>query len=244
MPQQPNYNLHTYQAATTSGAQPKQQTSQEQKKALTAMTIDDNADRLFWQAVSGRTGPRTTEVPTMKKNTLQETNNHLTQITITNEFEAERHAETKAHSKHERKDTAAPPLFVLGITNTQRLTATTEQAVSILHYTLIIMKTDTIKILAKKPEYHKIIIDILKEKKVELHTYKPRQQRAYRAVIRNLHYSMQEKLVREEIERMEHKIRNLWNIRRRVAGNPLSLFFSDIEPAAENNEIYIEYHKT
>jgi galactokinase/mevalonate kinase-like predicted kinase len=135
-------------------------------------------------------------------------------------------------------------MFVAGITNTQRLTATVEQAVNRLNYTFIVIKTDTIKILAKKPEYHKIITDILKEKKVELHTHKPRQQRAYRAVIRNVHYSMQQKLVREEIESMEHTIGNIWNIRRRVAGNPLSLFFSDIEPAAENNEIYIEYHKT
>jgi hypothetical protein len=48
--------------------------------------------------------------------------------------------------------------------------------------------------------------------------------------------------VREDIERMGHKIINLWNIRHRVSGNPLSLFFLDIDPAANNSEIYhIEY---
>jgi hypothetical protein len=76
--------------------------------------------------------------------------------------------------------------------------------------------------------YQKTIIDILKEKKVEFHTYQPRQQRAYKVVIRNIHHSVQQELVREDIERMGHKIRNLWDIRHRVSGNPLSLFFLDI----------------
>jgi hypothetical protein len=49
---------------------------------------------------------------------------------------------------------------------------------------------------------------------------------------------VQQELVIEDIERMEHRIRNLWNIRHRVSGNSLSLFFLDIETAANNSEIY------
>jgi hypothetical protein len=35
---------------------------------------------------------------------------------------------------------------------------------------------------------------------------------------------MQQESVREEVERIEHKIRNVWNIRHRDSGYPLSLF--------------------
>jgi hypothetical protein len=55
-------------------------------------------------------------------------------------------------------------------------------------------------------------------------------------VIKNLHQLVQQVLVRVEIERMEHEIKNLWNIRHGVTGYPLSLFFSDIEPAASSNK--------
>lgn len=55
-------------------------------------------------------------------------------------------------------------MFVAGITNVQRLSATMEQVVNRLNYTSKII-IDTIKIIANKLEYHKIIIDILKEKK-------------------------------------------------------------------------------
>jgi hypothetical protein len=90
----------------------------------------------------------------------------------------------------------------------------------------------------KKFVYHKIIIDILKYKKVEFHKYQPRQKCACSLVIRNPHHSVQQELVRE-VESMGHKIRNLWNIRHRVTGNPFSLFFLDIvEPAANNSEMY------
>jgi hypothetical protein len=167
LPQQSNYTIHTSQAATTSRAQ--------FSEAEKSMDSDDNDDWLSWQAVSARgkkrTSPRTTKVPTMKKNRLQETNNHPPQITITNKFEALRHAETEGNIKHERKDTAPPPIFVPGITNIQRLTATIEQVVNRLNYTLKIINSDTIKIMTNKLEYHKAII---KQKKNSLALFRKR----------------------------------------------------------------------
>jgi hypothetical protein len=240
---QPNHTIHTSQAATTSRAPTPTADFSGTEESTDS---DDNDDRLSWQAVSrsGKrsAGPRATKVPTMKKNKLQQTNIHPTQITITNMYEAVRQAETEGNNKHERKDPASTPIFVAGITNIQRLTAAIEQAANRLNYALIIINSDAIKVMAKNSDYHKIITDILKEKKDEFHTYQPRQQRAYRVLIRNLHHSMQQKSVREEIESSEHKIRNLWNIRRRVTGYHLPLFFLDIELPANNIERYhIDY---
>jgi hypothetical protein len=120
-------------------------------EAEESMDSDDNDDWLSWQAVSRRgktrTDHRTTKVPTMKKNKLQETNSHPPQLTINNKFEALQHAETEGNTKHERKDPAPPPIFVPGITNMQRLTATIEQVVKRVNYTLKIINNDTIKII-------------------------------------------------------------------------------------------------
>jgi hypothetical protein len=77
--QQPNYAIHTSQAATTSRVPTKTAHFSEAEESADSV---DNDDRLFWQAFSGRgkksTGPRTTKVPTMKKNKLQETTAKLT----------------------------------------------------------------------------------------------------------------------------------------------------------------------
>jgi hypothetical protein len=84
LPQESNYAMQTFDAATTS--------TEPFSEAEESMDSDDNAGRLSWQAVRARgekrTRPRTTKVPTMKKNKLQETINHPPQITITNKFEA------------------------------------------------------------------------------------------------------------------------------------------------------------
>jgi hypothetical protein len=90
-------------------------------------------------------------------------------------------------------------------------------------------------------EYPKTTIDILKRKSLIPHI-PTRQQRAYRVVIINLHHSAQQELVRQDIERIRHKFRNVWNSRHRVTGDPLSLFFLNIEPAANNSEIYEVEH--
>jgi predicted transcriptional regulator len=51
----------------------------------------------------------------------------------------------------------------------QRLAAKIEQVVNRLNYTFKIINNDTIKIILNKLEYHKAIIDIIKEKKVKFH---------------------------------------------------------------------------
>jgi hypothetical protein len=67
LPQESNYAMETSHAATS--------------RAEESIDSDDNDDRLSWQAVNARgnkrTCPRTTKVPTMKKNKLQETITHL-----------------------------------------------------------------------------------------------------------------------------------------------------------------------
>jgi hypothetical protein len=94
-PQQPNYTIHTSQAATTCRAPAQTEDFSEAEESIESY---DNDDRLSWQAVRGRgkkrTGPRTTKLPTMKKNKPQETNKHPIEITITNTFEALRHTGT------------------------------------------------------------------------------------------------------------------------------------------------------
>jgi hypothetical protein len=66
----------------------------------------------------------------MKKNKLQETNDHPPQITITNKFEVQRQAVNEGDTKHERNDPAPPPIFVPENTNMQRLKATIEQVLN------------------------------------------------------------------------------------------------------------------
>jgi len=65
-----------------------------------------------------------------------------------------------------------------------------------------------------------------------------KQDRAYRVVIHNLHYSIPIDEIKEELQKKGHAIRNILNIRHRVNKHPLSMFYVDLEPKENNKEIY------
>jgi hypothetical protein len=52
-----------------------------------------------------------------------------------------------------------------------------------------------------------------------------------------LHDSVNTKEVENQLTQMGHKVRNVINGRHRVTKQPLNLFFVDLEPAGNNNEI-------
>jgi len=65
-----------------------------------------------------------------------------------------------------------------------------------------------------------------------------KQDRAYRLVIRNLHYSIPIDEIKEELQKKGHTVRNSFNIRHRVNRYPLSMFYVDLEAKENNKEIY------
>ncbi|PNF37846.1 hypothetical protein B7P43_G08372 [Cryptotermes secundus] len=70
------------------------------------------------------------------------------------------------------------------------------------------------------------------------HTYQFKEERAYRVVIKYLHYSVNTKEIDTQLTKMGHKVRNVINDRHRVTKQPLNIFFVDLEPASNNKDIY------
>jgi hypothetical protein len=64
-----------------------------------------------------------------------------------------------------------------------------------------------------------------------------RQERAYRIVIRNLHYSIPTAQITAELEKQGHKLGNILNVKHRIAKNH-SIFFIDLKPQENNKSIY------
>jgi hypothetical protein len=114
-------------------------------------------------------------------------------------------------------------IFVPGIRNMQRLTATVEQAVNRLNYN----NNQGPNKDNNKLEYYKSNNRHTKRDE----SWTPYIRTSYSVVIRNLHRSVQQELVREDTGRMRHKIINVCNIRHRVIGNSLSPFLA-VEQAA------------
>ncbi|KAL4098670.1 hypothetical protein QTP88_023222 [Uroleucon formosanum] len=91
-----------------------------------------------------------------------------------------------------------------------------------------------IKLTTNTPNAYRAIIKFLQENKAEFHTYQIKQERAFRVVIRNLHHSTDINNIKNELEDMGFKTRNINNVIQKQTKQKLPLFFVDLEPAPNN----------
>jgi hypothetical protein len=74
--------------------------------------------------------------------------------------------------------------------------------------------------------------------RAEFHTYKPKEEINYRVVLKNMHYSTNPDEMKTEIEKLGHKVANVWNITQYRTKLPLSMFFVHLKPAPTNKTIF------
>jgi hypothetical protein len=53
----------------------------------------------------------------------------------------------------------------------------------------------------------------LTAKGAEFHTFKPKEERNYRVVLKHMHYSVNPDDIKSEREKLGYKVANIWNIK-------------------------------
>jgi hypothetical protein len=82
----------------------------------------------------------------------------------------------------------------------------------------------------------------LAEKQMEFHTYKPKEERSCRVVLKNMHDSIAPANIKTEIEKLGHQVAKIWNITQYRTKLPLSMFYVELKPAPNNKDIFlVEY---
>jgi hypothetical protein len=104
-----------------------------------------------------------------------------------------------------------PPIFVQGVKNIYPLTDLLN-AKAKDNYEIKVLNPDQVKIQPLTSVSYMVIIKALEEKKTEFHTYKQKNQRAFRTVLKNMHYSTNIYDLKQEIEGYGHTVENIWNV--------------------------------
>jgi hypothetical protein len=193
---------------------------------------DTTTDKHPWQKVENKRKRRKGYNATNVTSDDTSTSNRyqpLEQLSNTNE--------EKTESK-QLKEPRPPPIYIYGVTDFKAMTETLSQIVADEQYHTRTTTENTVKITLKTVASYRKLVHHLKEEGIVYHTYQPKEDRAYRIVIRGLHPSIQTEEIREELSYKGHKVRNLINIKHRLTKNPLPLFYVDLEPQANNKDIY------
>jgi hypothetical protein len=85
---------------------------------------------------------------------------------------------------------------------------------------------------------YRSITHTLTAKGAEFHTFKPKEKRNYRVVLNHMHYSINPDDIKAEIEKLGHKVANIWNMKQFRTKLPFSMFFVDLKPAPNNKDIF------
>lgn len=131
-----------------------------------------------------------------------------------------------------------PPVFIHGVINYQEMKTNIGTVIRETEYTSRTLANNTVKINPKTSDAYRTLVRHLRTNNIIFHTYQIKQDRAYRVVIRHVHYSIPIEDIKADIENSGFKVRAIMNITHRTTKTPLNLFFVDLEPADNNKDIY------
>ena len=144
---------------------------------------------------------------------------------------------TNENSEKNVNEPEPPPIYVDGVKNINPLMELLNEIVK-ERYIIKALNQDQVKVQPKTGEAYTIIVKALTEKNTQFHTYKPKQERSFRVVLKNLHYSTDINEIKESINSLGHDVHNIWNIKHNKTNKPLSMFFIDLKHKENNKEIY------
>jgi len=189
-----------------------------------------------WQSVD-KTKKRKTELTQKNEDKTKQT-----YITTSNRFETLSPQNGSNSNEQTQTNTQLtpqpPPIFIYGVLNYKKMIDNLSNITEEETYQCKILKNDTVKINTLNPDTYRKLIRHLNSGEIIHHTHQMKQDRAYRVVIRNLHYSIPIDEIKEELQKKGHAVRNILNTRHRVNKYPLSMFYVDLEPKENKKEIY------
>ncbi|KNE88947.1 hypothetical protein PSTG_17601, partial [Puccinia striiformis f. sp. tritici PST-78] len=130
-----------------------------------------------------------------------------------------------------------PPIFVDGVSNIQPLYQMLNE-IAKDSYDIKIVKSDQVKIQIKTADTYSVVVKELEAKHTQFYTYKPKQERCFKVVLRNIHPSINVNDLKNELKQLGHDVSNIWNMKHRVTKNPLPMFMIELLPNQNNKLIY------
>lgn len=203
-------------------------------------TIDlvdsDNAPEENWVEVPGRKRPRSPdELSTSQKQTKLNSYWLSAPVTTSNRFSSL--DVTNDTPETAQKFIKPPPLFIDKVSNIQPLYDMLNNTAAD-QYEIKILRGEQVKIQPKTTEAYTKIYKELKKRDTEFYTYKPKEERSFRVVLKNIHPSTDTNEIKVAIEELNHKVTNIWNIKDRKTKTPVPLHYIDLKPSQNNKNIY------
>lgn len=216
--------------------------AQVQYKQQPLNPSDQNAADEEWKLVASKKRAYTS--PLKQLRALKQTRisnywlNAPATATTSNRYEElEVEDEEDRSKKLVNKEPKPPPIYVDGVNNISPLTNLLNIKAKD-EYVIKIINKEQLKIQVKSSEKYSVIVKELQQRNTNFHTYKPKEERNFRVVLKNIHPTVNTEDLKNEIASHGHEVTNIFNIKKRGTNEPMPLFFIEIKPQTNNKDIY------
>lgn len=158
-------------------------------------------------------------------------------VSTSNSFSELETEQCKSTEKNIEREAKPPPIYVDKVNNIQPLTKLLKEIVP-NEYELKILREDQVKINPKTSSAYTTIVQELKKKNTEFHTFQPKQERGFKVVLKNLHHSTDITEIRDEIVNLGFKVTNIWNMKSSKTKKPMSMFSIELTQEPHVKDIY------
>jgi len=130
-----------------------------------------------------------------------------------------------------------PPIFVHGVENIAPLKDFLKTHAEGKH-TIKLIGNSQIRIQPTDSQTYTTLIRELKVKNTQFHSFQPKTERKFRAVLKGLHHSTNTDDIREELSTKGHIAVNISNMKNTITKAPFPMFLLELEQNINNKQIY------
>lgn len=146
-------------------------------------------------------------------------------------------AQTDGENQPTLKVAQPPPIFIAEVKSIKPLTTLLDE-IAKDNFTLKALGNEQVKIQSATSVIYSTIIKALTQKNTQFHTYKPKQKKNFKVVIKNLHHSTDTNEIKQNLEILGHNVANVWNIKHKFSKNSIPMFIVELKQKENNKEIY------
>lgn len=229
----------TRERTTPVNEKPSRTHQQETEQEITDLTNTQDESEEPWTETAVRKRVRNSPDNMETRKQIKLPKYWLSQPTpVSNSFEALK-IDDSPNENHKTavKQPKPPPIFVDKVSVLRPLTELLNECAND-NYELKVLQNERVKIQPKTPDAYRIIVKHLENKETEFFTYKLKQERSFKVILKHMHPSMETEDIREALEEKDHIVTNIWNIKQRITKKPLHMFVVELKPNDNNKTIY------
>lgn len=131
-----------------------------------------------------------------------------------------------------------PPIFVPNVGDITKMIHNLTKVIPTSEYNYKSLRDGQVRISIKTVENYRKVVKHLESSGKNFHTFQLKPERAFRAVIKNLHHTTSITDIKAFLLSLGHQVRSVRNVISRVTKRPLPMFFVDLDPNENNKEIF------